>query len=90
MDTKLRLVYGVTDIFAPDPVAVSGTDFDGKTYDLRLPPNSFLAKASVFDATRMQKKFQKTEGVTLASLLWTLRHVTHGRFDPARYVSGKN
>ncbi len=71
--------YGVSDIFVPEPATVSGVDFDNKPFSVKFAPNSFFAKAGVYDQTRMQKKFGKVESVTFATLLWTLKHITHGR-----------
>jgi tyrosyl-tRNA synthetase len=69
--------YGVADIFSPSAVTVTQ---DGKS--LTFPPNSFLSKAAIFDQTRMQRTHLKREAIeslTFRGLLWTLRHITHGR-----------
>ena len=69
--------YGVADIFIPEAVTVTQ---DGKS--LTFPPNSFLSKAAVFDQTRMQRTHLKRNGIeslTFRGLLWTLRHISHGR-----------
>jgi len=73
---------GVTDIFFPDAVNMNITDTEGKHHSFALPPNSFLAKSAVYEQTRMQVSHLHHEGiesVTLRGLLWTLRHITHGR-----------
>lgn len=69
--------FGVADIFSPNAVTVTQ---EGKS--LTFPPNSFLSKAVIFDETRMQRTHLKKEAVeslTFRGLLWTLRHITHGR-----------
>jgi len=69
--------YGVADIFSPNPVTVAQGD-----KSLTFPPNSFLSKAAIFDQTRMQRthlKRESIESLTFRGLLWTLRHITHGR-----------
>jgi tyrosyl-tRNA synthetase len=77
--------YGVADIFIPEPVTVTqkdGADQGGAERSIVFPANSFMAKAGVFEQTRMQQthlKKQGNESVTLRGLLWTLRHITHGR-----------
>jgi tyrosyl-tRNA synthetase len=69
--------YGVADIFSPNPVTVTQ---EGKS--ITFPPNSFLSKAAIFDQTRMQRTHLGKEGIesiTFRGLLWTLKHITHGR-----------
>jgi tyrosyl-tRNA synthetase len=69
--------YGVADIFSPNTVTVTQ---EGKS--LTFPPNSFLSKAIIFDQTRMQRTHLKKEAIeslTFRGMLWTLRHITHGR-----------
>ncbi|MFA5830986.1 MAG: tyrosine--tRNA ligase [Candidatus Paceibacterota bacterium] len=69
--------YGVADIFSPNPVTVTQ---EGKS--ITFPPNSFLSKAAIFDQTRMQRTHLNKEGIesiTFRGLLWTLKHITHGR-----------
>jgi len=74
--------YGVADIFFPEPVTVTGKDHSGMDNSIVFPPNSFLAKAAVFEKTRMQQTHLHkpgTESITFRGLLWTLRHITHSR-----------
>ncbi len=69
--------YGVADIFAPNPVTVTEGD-----KSLTFPANSFLSKAAVYEQTRMQRTHlnrESIESLTFRGLLWTLRHITHGR-----------
>ncbi|MCX6736119.1 MAG: tyrosine--tRNA ligase [Candidatus Parcubacteria bacterium] len=69
--------YGVADIFSPNAVTVTQ---EGKS--LTFPANSFLSKAAIFDQTRMQRTHLHKEGIesiTFQGLLWTLKHITHGR-----------
>ncbi|MBI2120234.1 MAG: tyrosine--tRNA ligase [Parcubacteria group bacterium] len=74
--------YGVADIFIPDAVTVTQKEPNGGERSIVFPPNSFMAKAGVYEQTRMQQTHlnkQGNESVTLRGLLWTLKHVTHGR-----------
>ncbi|MCK9351571.1 MAG: tyrosine--tRNA ligase [Candidatus Paceibacterota bacterium] len=69
--------YGVADIFSPKEITITQ---DGTS--LTFPKNSFLAKAAIFDQSRMQRthlKKESIESLTFRGLLWTLRHITHGR-----------
>lgn len=69
--------YGVADIFSPNSVTVTQ---EGKS--LTFPANSFLSKAAIFDQTRMQRTHlhkQGIESITFQGLLWTLKHISHGR-----------
>ena len=71
----------ITDLNLPDDYKV-GMDINppGKPEKVHVefPPNSFLAKAIVFEETRMQKKLgaKQTSVITLRSLLWGLKHIT--------------
>lgn len=74
--------YGVADIFIPEPVTVTQKDPSGAERSIVFPANSFMAKAGVYEQTRMQQTHLKktgNESVTLRGLLWTLKHITHGR-----------
>lgn len=74
--------YGIADIFFPEDIDIQITDAEGGTHSLKLPKNSILAKAAIYDKTRMQETHlnkHNTESVTLRGLLWTLRNITHGR-----------
>jgi tyrosyl-tRNA synthetase len=74
--------YGVADIFIPEPVTVTQKDPSGAERSIVFPGNSFMAKAGVFEQTRMQQTHLHKEGnesITLRGLLWTLKHITHGR-----------
>jgi tyrosyl-tRNA synthetase len=74
--------YGVADIFIPEPVTVTQKDPNGAERSIVFPANSFMAKAGVFEQTRMQQTHLHkggNESVTLRGLLWTLKHITHGR-----------
>jgi tyrosyl-tRNA synthetase len=74
--------YGIADVFFPEDIDMEITDADGKNHSLKLPKNSILAKAAIYDKTRMQETHlhkRDTESVTLRGLLWTLRNITHGR-----------
>lgn len=77
--------YGVADIFIPEAVTVTqkdSIDQGGAERSIVFPANSFMAKAGVFEQTRMQQTHLHKEGnesVTLRGLLWTLKHITHGR-----------
>lgn len=69
----------VADLIAPDALTFT----DNKTnQSVQFPPNSFYAKAALYDNTRMQKTMLgKTEiqQVTLRSFLAALRRITHSR-----------
>lgn len=72
--------YGVTDIFAPEPVSTTVKNEQGGEMKITFPANSFLAKAELFQQTRMQTKLgSNVEVITMSSLLWTLRHITFNR-----------
>ncbi len=66
--------YGITDIV---PAEGSKVEVNGKPID----PTSFLGKAAIFERTRMQISHLKLEkgiwGITINTLMWTLRGVTH-------------
>jgi tyrosyl-tRNA synthetase len=68
----------VADLVAAQPIEYK----DNKSGNsVIFPPNSFYAKAAVYDNTRMQKAFGKSEiqQVTLRTFLATLRRITHSR-----------
>lgn len=74
----------VTDINLPDDAKVDmEVNTDGKAASVPIPPNSFVAKALVFEQTRMQVRDlglkDKITVITLSGFLWALRHLTHGR-----------
>lgn len=74
--------YGVADIFIPEAVTVTHKEPSGIEQSIVFPANSFMAKAGVFEQTRMQQTHLHkggNESVTLRGLLWTLKHITHGR-----------
>ncbi|MCR4330520.1 MAG: tyrosine--tRNA ligase [Patescibacteria group bacterium] len=70
---------GITDLFVPQPVTYT----DNTTgQNVVFPPNSFQAKAAVYDKTRMQTSvLNKTEihNITLRTFLSILRNVTHSQ-----------
>jgi tyrosyl-tRNA synthetase len=69
--------YSVADIFSEKPITITQ---DGES--LTFPANSFFSKAAIYDQTRMQRthlKRESVESLTFRGLLWTLRHITHGR-----------
>jgi len=67
--------YGITDLNPKEGLAVRiGTTL--------VNPKSFVGKAKLYEDTRMQKthlKKQTTIGITLSTLMWALKHITHGR-----------
>jgi tyrosyl-tRNA synthetase len=66
---------GVTDIIVPG-------GFTNWLKTRFVNPQSFIGKATVFEQTRMQKshlKLDQIRTVTVTSLLWTLRHITHAQ-----------
>jgi tyrosyl-tRNA synthetase len=71
----------ISDLNLPDDYKVSmDINTDGKTTHIPLEPNSLLGKAMVFEQTRMQKAFSnRILTITLHTLLWTLKHITHSR-----------
>jgi len=74
---------GVTDLSLPDDYKIDlNLKFEGREISAPIAPNSFLGKAVVFEKTRMQNKISETGGVwgiTMNTLLWVLRHITHSR-----------
>jgi len=66
---------GVTDINPKEGLVVRiGTTL--------VNPRSFIGKAKLYEDTRMQKthlKKETTVGITLSTLMWTLKHITYGR-----------
>ncbi len=73
--TDLELLKG-------DKVKMS-IEKEGKKTDIDFDANSFVGKAVVFEKTRMQPTVAGFKGaisvITLKSLLWTLKHITHSR-----------
>lgn len=71
----------ITDLELPEGFKVEMTCKEGHT--IPIVPNSFVGKATVFEKTRMQSVIPGFKGlisvITLKSLLWTLKHITHSR-----------
>lgn len=71
----------ITDLELPEGFKVEMTCKEGHT--IPIAPNSFVGKAVVFEKTRMQSAVSGFRGlisvITLKSLLWTLKHITHSR-----------
>jgi tyrosyl-tRNA synthetase len=68
----------VADLIVTQPIEFK----DNKTgQSVVFEPNSFYAKAALYDSSRMQKAMGKTEiqQVTLRTFLATLRRITHSR-----------
>ncbi|HEC30424.1 MAG TPA: tyrosine--tRNA ligase [Candidatus Yonathbacteria bacterium] len=67
--------YGITDLNPKESLAVRiGTTI--------VNPKSFVGKAKLYEDTRMQKTHLKKEatiGITLSTLMWTLKHITYNR-----------
>ncbi len=62
--------------------AMNFKDDKGNTTSIPLDPNSFLGKTALYENSRMQKTDlgnTATFTITLKSLLWTLKHITHSR-----------
>lgn len=74
----------ITDLELPkgDKVKMS-IEKEGKKTDIDFDANSFVGKAVVFEKTRMQPTIAGFRGaisvITLKSLLWTLKRITHSR-----------
>lgn len=74
----------ITDLELPkgDKVKMSFEKENKKT-EVDFDANSFVGKAVIFEKTRMQSAVAGFRGVisviTLKSLLWTLKHITHSR-----------
>lgn len=74
----------ITDLELPrgDKVKMS-FEHEGKKTDIDFDANSFVGKAVIFEKTRMQSTIDSFKGaisvITLKSLLWTLKHITHSR-----------
>jgi tyrosyl-tRNA synthetase len=69
----------VADLVVTHPIEYKDTKTEQKVI---FPPNSFFAKAALYDSSRMQKTvLGKTEvqQVTLRTFLATLRRITHSR-----------
>ncbi len=66
----------VTDIGAPQNEKLSWTSSSGQVIN-DINANSTVGKALIFEKTRMQKG--KIISITLKTLLWTLKHITHSR-----------
>lgn len=71
----------ITDLDLRDGFKVEMTCKEGHT--ITVAPNSFVGKAVAFEKTRMQATRDGFKGsisvITLKSLLWTLKHITHSR-----------
>lgn len=70
---------GITDLFVPQ--SVTYTD-NTTAQSVVFPPNSFQAKAAVYDKTRMQTsslKKKEIHNITLRTFLSILRNVTHSQ-----------
>lgn len=74
----------ITDFELPkgDKVKMS-IEKEGKKTDIDFDANSFVGKAVIFEKTRMQPTISGFKNaisvITLKSLLWTLKHITHSR-----------
>lgn len=74
----------ITDLELPkgNKIKMSFEKEDKKT-EVEFGVNSFVGKAIVFEKTRMQPTIAGFRGtisvITLKSLLWTLKHITHSR-----------
>lgn len=74
----------ITDLNLPDNYNVDmDVTVDGKTTKIKIPPNSFVGKAVVFEQTRMQVRDlglkDRISVITILNVLWGLRHITHSR-----------
>lgn len=74
----------ITDLNLPDNYQVDmDVTIDKKTTKIKIPPNSFVGKAVVFEQTRMQVRDlglkNRISVITLLNVLWGLRHITHSR-----------
>ena len=74
----------VTDLNLPDNYKVDmDVTVEGKTTKIKIPPNSFVGKAVVFEQTRMQVRDlglkDRISVITLLNVLWGLRAITHSR-----------
>mgnify|MGYP001609167034 FL=1 len=71
----------ITDLELTEGFKVEMACKEGHT--ISIVPNSFVGKAVVFEKTRMQTTIVDFKGaisvITLKSLLWTLKHITHSR-----------
>ncbi|MEK7176998.1 MAG: tyrosine--tRNA ligase [Patescibacteria group bacterium] len=72
----------ITDLHLPDNYEVNmDVTVDNKTTKIKIPPNSFIGKAVVFEQTRMQVRDLGLKNhisvITLLNVLWGLRHITH-------------
>ncbi|MDP2651365.1 MAG: tyrosine--tRNA ligase [bacterium] len=71
---------GVTDISLPDDAKI---EMDVSGNKINIPPNSFIGKAVAFEQSRMQVRDlglkDRVSVVTLAGLLWSLKHITHSQ-----------
>lgn len=71
----------ITDLDIRDGFSVEMTCKEG--HAIPIDPNSFVGKAVAFEKTRMQATRDGFKGsisvITLKSLLWTLKHITHSR-----------
>ncbi|MEX0934037.1 MAG: tyrosine--tRNA ligase [Candidatus Paceibacterota bacterium] len=71
------------DITLPKDYKITLTVQKGsETIDVPINPQSIEGRALAFDESRMQKKALQKKNITSVSvvnLLWTLKHITHGR-----------
>lgn len=71
--------FNVTDISIEGASDQSLTISDQHGQEFKAPSNSFVAKAAVFDNSRMQRSFlnrPNTHSVSVVNLLWTLKKIT--------------
>lgn len=73
--------YTITDIVGTPAINPSITFQENSiTKTFPLDPNSFVGKAAIYEATRMQvaqMKRPRALSVSLRGFLWTLQHITH-------------
>ncbi|MEI6316582.1 MAG: tyrosine--tRNA ligase [bacterium] len=71
----------ITDLTADVGTTVTIKDQENKNH-ITVDANSFVAKATLFEGTRMQKNILQKKGihtVSFSRVLSTLRHITHSR-----------
>lgn len=71
--------FAVSDMPADSKALIELTAGDKK---INVPPDSLMGKAFIYEATRMQRTAlgkEKIISITLRTLLWTLKHITHAR-----------
>lgn len=74
----------ITDLNLPDDYEVGmDVNIEEKKAKIKIPPNSFIGKALVFEQTRMQVRNlglkDRVSVITLLNVLWCLKHLTHSR-----------